>query len=96
MKTDAKTIDLELKNANYKFLGWQNAWATNPNGKDERGFPVFGGYKDEPEYQACLSKGHNDRRNAEHWGHIQHNPRGSENTVWCDACRIYWKYDCSD
>jgi len=27
---------------------------------------------------------------------IQHDPRGSENTVICDICKIYWKYDCSD
>jgi len=26
----------------------------------------------------------------------QHNPRWSENTVWCDICKIYRKYDCSD
>jgi hypothetical protein len=22
--------------------------------------------------------------------------RGSNNTVYCEICKIYWKYDCSD
>lgn len=26
----------------------------------------------------------------------QHNNRGSNNTVWCEECKIFWKYDCSD
>ena len=26
---------------------------------------------------------------------IQHNSSGSDNTVYCDICKIYYKYDCS-
>mgnify|MGYP001594665992 CR=1 FL=1 len=52
MKEDVKQIDAKLKEANFKFLGWQNGWATNPHTKDEKGNPKFGGYKDQPDYQA--------------------------------------------
>jgi hypothetical protein len=27
---------------------------------------------------------------------VKHNSKGSENTVSCPICKIYWKYDCSD
>lgn len=96
MRAEPKQLDALLKEAGYKFLGWQNGWATNPHTKDEKGNPKFGGYKDQLDYSACLEKGHNDHRNVEHWDSVQHDNRGSENTVSCDACRIYWKYDCSD
>jgi hypothetical protein len=96
MKADVNQINAKLKEAGYRFLGWQNGWEMNPNIKDEKGNVKFGGYKNQPEYLACVEKGHNDYKNAEHWDSISHNNRGSENTVSCDACKIYWKYDCSD
>lgn len=102
MKADAKQIDAKLKEAGYKFLGWQNGWASimlDENGietTDHRKYRKHGGYLNQPEYNECIKKGHNDHRNPEHWDSIQHNSRGSENTVSCDVCKIYWKYDCSD
>jgi hypothetical protein len=41
------------------------------------------------DYNICLIQKHK-------LDEIQHNSRGSENTVSCDICKIYWKYDCSD
>ena len=41
------------------------------------------------EYIKCCSENH--QRDE-----IQHDKRGMENTVSCDVCKIYWKYDCSD
>ena len=35
-------------------------------------------------------------RDSNHVTHeIQHTRSGSDNTVWCDECKISWKYDCS-
>jgi hypothetical protein len=66
---------------------------------DTKLYVKFGGYSriEHPEYCDCLAKGHNDWKKPEgHWDNVQHNQRGSENTVSCDVCKIYWKYDCSD
>lgn len=81
---------------NYKFLGWQNGWnhvyfdeAGNIT-KDPEQRKTFGyTEKDYPEYGKCQRLQHNVQ---EH--HIGN--RGVENTVWCNICKIYWKYDCSD
>lgn len=84
MKADPKLINQALKDSNYKFLGWQNGWqGIVTNGRHE--------YQKEkyPEYRACIDAGH--QRDS-----ISHDQRGNENTVSCDICRIYWKYDCSD
>lgn len=101
MKADAKTIDQLLTQENYKFLGWQNGWkhvyfdedgkvTTGNLLKGEKPTKTFGYTKEDyPEYAACLAAGH--KRDS-----IQHDNRGSENTVSCDICKIYWKYDCSD
>lgn len=67
------TIDDELNQKGYTFLGWQNGW----------------GNKRDVKYINCLDQNHKRKE-------IQHNRRGSENTVICDICKIYWKYDCSD
>jgi hypothetical protein len=37
----------------------------------------------------CYSLGHKPKD-------IQHTPRGSDCTFWCDTCKIYWKIDMSD
>lgn len=82
--------------AGYKFLGWQNGWKyvyfdeqgnVTTNEKEKKSF----GYltSDYPEYGKCRDLKH---RRIE----VQHNNRGSENTVSCDICKIYWKYDSSD
>lgn len=81
----------------YKFLGWQNGWKHvyyDEDGKlcSETGKPknTFGYKKEEyPEYGNCIGLNH---KRIE----VQHNQRGSENTVSCPICKIYWKYDCSD
>lgn len=41
------------------------------------------------EYKLCHELGH--KRDE-----VEHSHRWSENTVSCDICKIYWKYDCSD
>lgn len=93
---DSKTIDEQLTDANYKFLGWQNGWHhiyldKDKNPTTDKSKQVYFDYTKEqyPEYRNCLDSGHK-REN------LQHDNRGSENTVWCEVCKIYWKYDCSD
>jgi hypothetical protein len=81
----------------YKFLGWQNEWKHEYYDEDgnlcsETGKPhkSFGYSKENyPEYRNCIDSKH---RRIE----VTHDSRGSENTVSCPICKIYWKYDCSD
>lgn len=81
----------------YKFLGWQNGWKHEYYDEDgnlcsETGKPSksFGYSKENyPEYRNCIDSKH---RRIE----VSRNSRGSENTVSCPICKIYWKYDCSD
>ena len=80
----------------YKCLGWQNGWkhvyfdaegnvTEDPTKRKSFGYSTA----DHPEYGAC--------KDAKHLHiEVQHNQRGSENTVSCPICKIYWKYDCSD
>lgn len=88
--------DVSFDYKEYKFLGWQNGWKhvyydknfviTTDNTKR-----VSFGYtkEDYPEYGLCRELKHPTFT-------VQHNSRGSEMTVSCDICKIYWKYDCSD
>lgn len=80
----------------YKFLGWQNGWKhvyfdEDGNLCSETNKPSkTAGYltSDYPEYGKC--------RDLKHMRiEVQHNRSGSENTVSCPECKIYWKYDCS-
>lgn len=96
MKTNAKAIDEDLQKQNYVFLGWQNGWKHvyfdekgNETTDTEKRKSFGYAERDYPEYGAC-------RRQKHVLDEVQHNQRGSENTVSCDICRIYWKYDCSD
>ena len=101
MKENPKNIDAELKKAGYKFLGWQNGWkhvyfdengkiTTGDISKGEKPKKTFGYTKEDyPEYGNCKKQKHKTDE-------VQHNSTGSENTVSCDICKIYWKYDCSD
>lgn len=101
MKTEPKILNQSLKDAGYKFLGWQNGWKHvyfDEDGKVTTGDLLKGekpqrtfGYltADYPEYGKCRDQKHP-------LDEVSHNNRGSENTVSCDVCRIYWKYDCSD
>jgi len=81
----------------YKFLGWQNGWKhvyfdedNNLCSESNKPHKSFGYTKDlHPEYCSCKEQKH---RTIE----VSHNSRGSENTVSCPICKIYWKYDCSD
>lgn len=80
----------------YKFLGWQNGWKHHyydedgnlceESGKSSKTF----GYKKEdyPEYSKCMEAGHQRIE-------VSHRRSGSENTVSCPKCKVYWKYDCS-
>jgi len=85
---DVKELNRELESKGYKFLGWQNGWLY----VDGKVSP-----DKHPEYCECLNKGHNKWDHPDGpWASYQHNSRGSENTVSCNICKIYWKYDCSD
>lgn len=92
MKDDPKNLDKRLKDAGYKFLGWQNGWKTKPYknpAEVKAGESIFNGYENQPEHSFCRKQGHKVDE-------VQHTRTGSENTVSCDECKIYWKYDCSD
>jgi hypothetical protein len=92
-----KDSDYNYKLNGYKFLGWQNGWKyvyydEDGNLCSETNKPrkTFGYLtSDYPEYGKCRDLKH---RHIE----VSHNQRGSENTVSCPICKIYWKYDCSD
>lgn len=88
--------DFDYKSNGYKFLGWQNGWSSDYFDEDGELCSVSGkpkksfGYTKEkyPEYRNCRDLKHK-------LVEIQHTRSGSENTVSCDICKIYWKYDCS-
>lgn len=101
MKAEPSVLNQKLKEAGYKFLGWQNGWkhvyfdedgnqTTGDTSNGEKPKRTFGYTKEDyPEYRNCVDSGH-QRDN------ISHDNRGSEHTVSCDICKIYWKYDSSD
>ena len=91
-----KDKDYKYIENGYKFLGWQNGWKSvyfdaEGNATEDATKRNSFGYSsaDHPEYGTCKNANHN---NIE----VSHNQRGSENTVSCPTCKIYWKYDCSD
>jgi hypothetical protein len=96
-----KTANYDYKSNGYKFLGWQNGWkhvyldedgkiTTGDISKGEKPKNTFTYLtEDHPEYSNCITQKH---RRIE----VQHTRSGSENTVSCPTCMIYWKYDCSD
>ena len=97
MKFEYAGTQIDL--SQYKYLGYQNGWKSVRFDEDHNqvsGLPgekraVTFGYltEDYPEYGRC--------RDAKHkCGEKSMNRRGSENVVWCDTCKIYWKYDSSD
>ena len=65
-------ISIEMADATFKSLGWENAWDKTPQ-----------------ELIDCKKLNHHRRRYA-------HDRRGFENTVQCDICKYYYKYDSSD
>jgi len=91
-----KDANYDYQSNGYKFLGWQNGWRHvyfDKDGNvatDEKLRKSFGYLTaDYPEYGKC--------RDAKHRTiSVQHDNRGSENTVSCPECKIYYKYDCSD
>lgn len=100
-QTHKKDASYDYKSNGYTFLGWQNGWrsiyfdedgkvTTGDISKGEKPKKSFGYDKEEyPLYGKCMDAGH-------HRIEVQHNNRGSENTVSCPICKVYWKYDCSD
>lgn len=95
-KLHAKDASFNYLMNGYKFLGWQNSWkhvyfdengnqTTDPEKKRSFGYTK----EDYPEYGNCIELKH---RRIE----VSHNNRGSEHTVSCPECKIYWKYDSSD
>lgn len=101
MKAEPEKIDALLIEQGYKFLGWQNGWkhvyfdedgkiTTGDASKGEKPKKYFGYTKeDHPEYATCYELKHKTDE-------VQHSIRGYENTVSCDICKIYYKYDSSD
>lgn len=45
--------------------------------------------KNPPELQKCRDEKHS-------MNEISYSPRGSDHTVYCDICKIWYKYDSSD
>jgi len=95
-ETHKKDANYKYAENGYKFLGWQNGWKNvyfdaDGNVTDDKTKRKTFGYltADYPEYGKCKEQKH---RTIE----VSHNQRGSENTVSCPICKIYWKYDCSD
>jgi hypothetical protein len=96
-----KTPEYDYKANGYNFLGWQNGWVhvhydedgnitSGDTSKGEKPKKSFGyDSSKHPEYASCVKEKHQLIE-------VQHNRRGSENTVSCPICMIYWKYDCSD
>lgn len=91
-----KDTRYDYKENGYKFLGWQNGWkhvyfdeqgqqTDDPTKRRSFGYTK----EDYPEYGNCREQKH---RIIE----VRHDNRGSENTVSCPVCMIYWKYDSSD
>jgi hypothetical protein len=92
-----KDVNYNYAANSYKFLGWQNGWnhvyydedgnLCSESGKPRKSF----GYtkEDYPEYKNCLDSKHTRIE-------VRHNQRGTENTVSCPICKIYWKYDSGD
>jgi hypothetical protein len=96
MKKNPKEIDAALVAAGFIFLGWENGWSVElvdenkiPVDDVKRGRMWIHPREDHPEYWACRDAGHVPDT-------VLHNVRGTENTVSCDKCKIYWKYDCGD
>lgn len=95
-ETHKKDANYNYIENGYKFLGWQNGWNhryfdENGNVTNDRDKAKSFGYltEDYPEYGKCRDEKHRTIK-------VSHNNRGSENTVSCPTCKIYYKYDCSD
>jgi hypothetical protein len=81
----------------YKDLGWQNDWSyvrldedgilCSVSGKAQK--YVKPDPKLHPEHTQCIEAGHQRIE-------VSHSVRGTENTVSCPICKVFWKYDCSD
>lgn len=91
-----KDANYDYKGNGYSFLGWQNGWKhvyfdEHGNETTDRTKSRTFGYSknDYPVYGACRELKHETIE-------VIHNQRGSENTVSCPICKIYWKYDSSD
>lgn len=85
-------------NANgYKFLGWQNGWKLQEYDEDGNLCSISGKPNKQSRYDKELYPEYYNCINSKHLLiHVSHNSRGSENTVSCPICKIYWKYDSSD
>lgn len=95
-ETHKKDKSYDYVGNGYKFLGWQNGWKhvhfdSEGNVTDDPKKAVTFGYlkEDYPEYGACREQKH---RTID----VSHNQWGSEHTVSCPVCKLYWKYDSSD
>lgn len=75
--------EIELENAGYEYLGWQ----INSHPKVMRCYKELGHRRED------YSKPPTHEYPAKD---MQHNPRGSDCTYWCDECRYYYKIDMSD
>lgn len=91
-----KGANYDYNGNGYKFLGWQNSWkhvyfdkqGNVTNDPKERA--TFGYLEtDYPEYCKCKAAKHLTIE-------FSANQRGTDHTVSCPVCKIYWKYDSSD
>lgn len=97
LETHKKDKDYNYSANGYKFLGWQNCWRSIPVDSNlvpcsESGNPTYCySYprEERPEYFSCLDQKHILIE-------VSHNQRGSEHSVSCPKCKVYWKYDSSD
>ena len=56
-------------------------WLDWVNGRSRDSYPA--------EYTACKAAWHKS-------SNISHSNRGSDESYWCDECKIFWKVDMSD
>ena len=73
-------LEKYLEEQGFKSLGWQ----------------VHTGNCEE--LKKCFEAGHMSHQGEEKRKvrDIQHNPRGTDVTYWCEECKIYWKIDMGD
>lgn len=91
MKKEKYKEEQDCIDKGYKYLGWQ---VHSGNCEEIKKCHELGHYGQEVEDEDDIFNGKKIINRKVH--EKSHNPRGSDNTHWCDECKIYWKIDCSD
>jgi hypothetical protein len=93
-ETHAKDKYYNYSENGYKFLGWQNSWKYD--WVDVDGNITLDPLKRKYSRPCNTYTDFWDCRNLNHQTiEVRHDASGSENTVSCPLCKVYWKYDCS-